>query len=271
MRSPNTMTVPPRHIEDGQSALGSVNSVQRVGSTVVRPAGPWSVAVHRLLRHLSSKAFTYSPIVISLAEDREVLSYIDGEVAMRPWPTSLLADEGIVAVAQMLSAYHHAVTDYVPKSNSVWRVPGVQWRDGMIVRHGDLGPWNMVWKVDKLVGLIDWDFAEPGYPIEDVAQIAWDCVPLYPPKKSLQAGVEPEDQLRRLKILCDAYGVAIALVIDKVAQMQAREFFRLETIGETGEQPWLSWLQKGGLEDIASASQWLYEAYSPTVHQPNLR
>ena len=265
------MTVPPRSIEDGQSASGSVNAVRRIGNTVIRPAGAWSNAVHKLLRYLESVGFTYSPIAISLSADEEVLSYIDGKVAMRPWPTALLAEEGIVAVSQMLLAYHQSVADYVPEPDSVWRIPGVQWCDGMIVRHGDLGPWNMVWKANKLVGLIDWDFAEPGYPIEDVAQIAWDCVPLYPPEKSAQAGIEPAEQAIRLEILCDTYDIDQSSVINKVAQMQAREFFRLKTIGATQQEPWLTWLQKGGLRDIANASRWLYEIYSPGVQQPNLQ
>ena len=265
------MIAPPRSIEDGQSAFGSVNAVQRVGNTVVRPVGAWSSAIHRLLKHLESVGFTYSPIAISLNSSGEVLSYIDGEVAMRPWPPALLAEDGIVAVAQMLLAYHQSVENYVPETGSVWRVPGVRWRDDMVVRHGDLGPWNMVWEADLLVGLIDWEFAEPGYPIEDVAQIAWNCVPLYPPKKSIQAGIAPDQQALRLEILCEIYGIDRTSVINKVAQMQIREFFRLKTIGKTGQEPWLTWLQRGGLQNIADASRWLYEAYSPSVQRPNLQ
>ena len=262
--------LPPRNIQDGQSVSGSVNAVKRVGSTVIRPVGPWSSAVHELLVHLASVGFAYSPRAISLESSREVLSYIEGDVAMRPWPAALLDENGIVAVAQMMLKYHQSVADYRPKPNSVWRIPNVHWKKGMIVRHGDLGPWNMVWRADKLIGLIDWDFAEPGFPIEDIAQIAWDCVPLYPPKKSAQAGIAPNKQTLRLKILCDTYGIDTTSVINKVAQMQTREFFRLKSIGATGKEPWLSWFRNGGLQDIASASQWLYEAYSPDVQRPSL-
>lgn len=199
--------LPPRNIEDGQSVSGSVNCVKRVRNTVIRPTGAWSSAVHKLLEYLASTGFHYSPKAISLESDREILSYIEGEVAMRPWPMALLAEEGFVAVAQMLLNYHHVIADYVPAPNSVWRISGIHWQKDMVIRHGDLGPWNMVWKANKLVGLIDWDFAEPGYPIEDLAQIAWDCVPLYPPKKGAHAGVAPSEQALRIKILCDAYGV----------------------------------------------------------------
>lgn len=261
---------PPRNIEDGQSVSGSVNAVQRVGDTVIRPVGPWSKSVHQLLNHLESVDFLYLPRAIALEQNKEFLAYIEGDVAMRPWPSCLLAESGIVAVAQMLLRYHQSVASYVPAPNSLWRMSGVQWKESMIVRHGDLGPWNMVWRSEQLVGLIDWDFAEPGYPIEDLAQIDWDCVPLYPPQKSNQAGIAPSEQLPRLKLLCEAYGADIDRVIDKVVQMQTREFFRLKSIGTLGKEPWLSWVKSGGLQNIASASHWLYETYSPNVQQPDL-
>ena len=264
------MNQPPRSIEDGQTASGSVSVVTRVGSTVIRPAGPWSTSVHSLLDYLEQKAFSYSPraITLELGQNREVLSYIDGNVAMRPWPACLIAKSGIADISRMLLKYHQLVRDYIPASDSVWRVPEVQWKPGMIVRHGDLGPWNMVWKSERLVGLIDWDFAEPGYPIEDLAQVAWDCVPLYPPEKSNWAGVPPDEQMTRLKALCNSYGADIGTVIDAVAKMQKREFIRLKAIGNAGQEPWRGWLQNGGLEDIINASQWLYSAYKPGVEQP---
>jgi Ser/Thr protein kinase RdoA (MazF antagonist) len=59
-------------------------------------------------------------------------------------------------------------------------------------RHGDLGPWNMVWASGTLVGLIDWDFAEPGLAIDDVAQAAWNCVPLRPESVCEAAGIATE-------------------------------------------------------------------------------
>ena len=42
---------------DGGNAGGAV----RVGETVRRPAGPWTPAVHALLRHLAGNGFPGSP------------------------------------------------------------------------------------------------------------------------------------------------------------------------------------------------------------------
>lgn len=88
---------PPRNIEDGQSASGSVNAVKRVGDTIIRPTGPWSKSVHQLLDHLESVDFSYTPRAIALEQNKEVLSHIEGDVAMRPWPSCLLAESGIVS------------------------------------------------------------------------------------------------------------------------------------------------------------------------------
>ncbi len=53
---------------------GTVNEVVvRVGNTVRRSTGPWTPAVHALLRHLESVGFEYSPRVLGFdAKGREV-------------------------------------------------------------------------------------------------------------------------------------------------------------------------------------------------------
>lgn len=252
-----------RNIKDGGTASGSVNSVQRVGNTVIRPAGDWSLSVRDLLNYLERKGFDYSPRAIALdpSRNKEVLSYIEGDVAMRPWPACLLAESGIIAVAQVLVRYHQLVADYVPKPDSLWRTPEVQWQSGQIVRHGDLGPWNMVWKSGKLAGFIDWDFAEPGYPIEDLAQVAWDCVPLYPPEKSIQAGINSREQVPRLKALCKSYGADVDEVVCAVADVQEKELMRIEMWGNVGKEPWKTFLQNGALGFIENELRWLHAQY----------
>ena len=111
-------------------------------------------------------------------EGREILSFLAGTVAMRPWPRTLRTDRGVISLGRWLHEYHEAVRSFTPPPDACWYVPDTMWQVGNIVRHGDLGPWNSVWDGDHLVGLIDWDFAEPGDPLEDVAQLAWYAIPL---------------------------------------------------------------------------------------------
>jgi hypothetical protein len=149
-------------MRDSDIHTGGVNTVLRIGNTVRRPIGAWTPAVHALLRHLETAGFSDAPRVLGIDEiGREILSFVPGQAAMRPWPQILRSDQGLIAIATLLRNYHEAVEGFEPPPNAVWRVPGMSWQPGMIVRHGDLGPWNTVWQDDSLMGLIDWDMAEP--------------------------------------------------------------------------------------------------------------
>ena len=61
---------------------GQSTPILRHGDTVLRPAGPWTPAVHALLIHLEKSGFTGSPRVVGDGYDghgREVLTYIPGD------------------------------------------------------------------------------------------------------------------------------------------------------------------------------------------------
>src|SRR6185436_14241707 len=161
---------------------GTVNDVVvRVGDTVRRSVGPWTPAVHALLRHLERAGFPYSSRVLGFdAKGREVLRYIEGVTGNMPWPAALFTDEAVRDVARLVRGYHDAAASFVPPPGSVWRNTDRSLTPGEIVRHGDLGTWNMIWRDGVLVGLIDWDFAEPGLAIIDAAYAAKHIVPRSP-------------------------------------------------------------------------------------------
>jgi hypothetical protein len=46
--------------------------------------GPWSPAVHEYLRYLEAAGFAGSPRVLGTQGDREVLTFIEGDVAVDP-------------------------------------------------------------------------------------------------------------------------------------------------------------------------------------------
>src|SRR5512141_2994815 len=102
---------------------GNVGAVVRVGDTVRRPTGPWTPAVHELLRHLERVGFAYSPRVLGVDEHgREILTYIEGETAVtHPWPEWAWADPTLVDVAAILREYHDAVADFRPRDDRIWR------------------------------------------------------------------------------------------------------------------------------------------------------
>ncbi len=59
------------------------SAVHRRGDMVVRDSGPWTPAVHALLRHLEDSGFKGAPRLVGSgfdSEGRETLTYIEGEV-----------------------------------------------------------------------------------------------------------------------------------------------------------------------------------------------
>ena len=248
-------------LEDGSTARGSVTTVQRVGDTIRRPIGRWTPVVHALLHHLKAVGFTGAPRVLGVdALGREILSFLKGTVATRPWPAVLREEQGLAALGNWLRDYHQAVRNFVPPADARWYVPDLHWRPGQIVRHGDLGPWNTIWDHDRLVGVIDWDFVEPGNPIEDVAQLAWYAVPLRGEAQCRMAGFDQVPDLRaRLQVLCKACSVTPAAVLDALAERQATEMRRTADLGQRGVAPWDAFLGRGDLHEFTAEAVWLVE------------
>lgn len=189
---------------------GNVSPVFRVGDTVRRATGPWTPAVHALLRHLERSGFQGAPRVFGIdGEGRETLSYIDGFVPYAPdIPGEIWSDDALVSAARLVRAYHDAVRSFEPPADAQWRFcPGAP-TAGEIVCHNDIAPWNTVYREHLPVSFIDWDFAAPAPAVWDVAYAAWRFVPLYYdgiPGSAAEA--DPAECARRLKLFCDAYGL----------------------------------------------------------------
>ncbi len=238
-----------------------------IGDTVLRPAHGWTPAVHSLLRYLEAVGFQGVPRVLGFDEQgREVLSFIPGAVALRPWPDVMLEDTGLAEVARFLSRYHDVVRDFEPPEDVEWCVPGVQWRPGMTIRHEDLGPWNTVWEGRTFRGVIDWDFAEPGDPLWDVGQFAWYAVPLRGEDHWREAGFSAKPDLRaRLNVVSGTYGTTPGEILDAVFDLQSEEYRRIETLGKSGLFPWSLFYERGDLAQLTEETTWLRANYDSLV------
>jgi Phosphotransferase enzyme family len=191
--------------------------IVRRGDRVLRPAGPWSPAVHEYLRHLESAGFEGSPRVLGVEGASEVLTYLDGDVAADPlWqpgrghrlPAFARTERSLRGAARLLSGLHAASAGFRPRLTE-YRYHPYPPRAGEIVSHGDLGPWNTVYRDGIPVGFIDWDGAQPVDPIVDLADAAWAFVPLAPPEQLREVGFDPVPEIgARLRVFLDAYGLA---------------------------------------------------------------
>jgi hypothetical protein len=176
----------------GQVPLPSgrmTSGIVRRGDRLLRPMRPWSPAVHEYLRHLAEAGFEGSPRVLGTENSREVLTFIDGDVAMDPhWqpghghrlPPYARTDLALRGAAKLIRKLHFAAAGFAPAITS-YRFHPRSPRPEEVVSPGDLGPWNTVYRDGIPVAFIDWDSAGPIDPLADLAAAAWTFVPLAPP------------------------------------------------------------------------------------------
>src|SRR5690606_19651225 len=104
----------------------------------------------------------------------------------------------LAAAARWLRAFHDAVRDFDP-GEVEWRQGRRAVASGEIVCHNDPGLYNWVIVGDAFAGMIDWDRAGPGRPIDDLAFLCWSGVPLL-------REIPTDEAARRLRLCAEAYG-----------------------------------------------------------------
>lgn len=202
----------PHPTPDTEQFTGGVNHVIRVADKVLRPTGPWTPAVHALLNHLTSPpiAFTSAPTAYGIDPDgREILEFIPGEV---PESDYICSDAALHTVGTMLRALHDATTTFVAPPSAHWYLPARE--PAEVICHGDVAPYNTVFRDGLPVAFIDFDTAHPAPRLWDVAYAAFRFVPLSDPFASTQ--------ITRLRILADAYGLTARERLDLPAVAEAR-------------------------------------------------
>lgn len=185
---------------------GNTTGVVRVGDKVLREAGSWTPTVHRLLTHVRAVGMTAVPEPFGLDEQgREIVSFLPGEVPGWPAPEWLWSESVLTDVGRLLRRFHDATADF-SRSDAVWRLPAHE--PAEVICHNDAGPYNMVFRGGRLVGLIDFDTASPGPRVLDLAYLAYRIAPL---SGDALAGVGYDggrlDPMGRLDALLSAYGV----------------------------------------------------------------
>jgi hypothetical protein len=189
--------------------MGNGGRVLRRGGVVLRPTGPHSVAVTALLQALAATRFTAPVPLWKSSDDVQAFSWIGGEVALPPFPAWSMSEEALVSVVRLLRDYHEAVAGLALPRGLRWSSEGVRDpRGGPVICHNDVCPENVVFRSCRAFALLDFDFAAPGRPVWDLANLARMWCPLRPPGLEVEgmAGLDPLD---RLRVIARAYGLRV--------------------------------------------------------------
>jgi Ser/Thr protein kinase RdoA (MazF antagonist) len=182
---------------------GNLNDAVRVGDTVRRRAGPWTPAVHSLLRFLEREGFEAPRVMGMDDKGREILRFIDGEAEPGnpgPLPDAIFREDHMVDAARHLRRYHDVIARFAPPPDAKWRL--VSPKPHEIICHNDWSPWNALFRKGRYALTLDWDLAGPGPRLWDVANAAYCWVPLF---AAASAARHIEERARRLRIFCEAY------------------------------------------------------------------
>ena len=130
-----------------------------------------------------------------------------------------------------------------------------------MIRHGDLWPANVVFRSGRPVALIDWEFAQPGTPLDDLASAAKHWVPLMSDERAAAEGWRlPLDRPRRFRLLGEAYGLGCSRLPELVGHVIRNAdwgYLSHKTWGEAGVAGFEEMWQKGSGDVILADQRWL--------------
>jgi hypothetical protein len=236
------------HPQEEQLHGGFINEVVRVGDTVRRAGSQVSDFAPRLLRFLEGRDWTGAPRYLGVDEQgRQILGFIEGIVPTGDVvPEAFKADESLSAVARMVREFH----DLTAGSDLAG--------DEEVVCHNDLSPKNTVYReqggVMLPVAFIDWDIAEPGARIHDIAMVCW---------KYLDLGESVADIgtcAHKMRLVCDAYGLDDRSgLMDAIIWWQESTIWGIEYGADKGTEALIKLRDGGFAEEIRRNVEWVRE------------
>lgn len=232
----------------------------RVGDTVRRSAGSERTAVTALLLHLEAAGFDGAPRHLGFDDrGREILSWIDGDVPVPPYPAWAMTDRALADLGGLIRRLHDATATFRPTAID-W---STQWADpagGPVVCHNDLFPENVVFRDGRVVAFIDFAMAGPGRRLWDLAIAGEMWAPLGDPAWRDQHPPDL-DGIARFGVLMRAYGLEperAGELVDVV--LEERVHARTDILAEIadGNPAWTrDWVALGGDDRAAADDAWI--------------
>jgi aminoglycoside phosphotransferase (APT) family kinase protein len=225
---------------------GNTSVVVRSGDTVRRTLGHWTPAVHALLDHLESAGFDAAPRALGTDEQgREVVSWIEGQpglLGVQRLDPAFQTLDTCRAVGRWLRRFHDAQRGLEPDPTLPWRVvPGRRLLPGEVVVHHDVAPYNTILRPDGSLAVIDFDFAAPGDPLEDLAFSVWAWTPLWHDPAALRrelGEVTLAERVHKFAAIVDGYAADAsqrARLADAVLEVMESHSRTLEELAAEGD------------------------------------
>ena len=242
--------------------------VVRVGDTVRRPVGPHSPLVHALLAHLESAGFEGAPRFLGIdGSGREVLSYVDGEVAGRPRPSWIADEARLASVGRLVRAYDDAAASFPlpPDPPADVRpaepagIPPAPAYPPELIGHVDITPENVVFRNGRAYALIDFDLAKPATRVDEMFNAMLWWAPLSDPR-DVDPLLRDVDVPRRSRILADGYGLSGTereRIMEVAVMRTRRSWYLMKQRAETHGGGWQRMWDEGVGDVIKRREAWL--------------
>jgi hypothetical protein len=240
--------------------------VVRVGATVRRPRGPQSAAVAAYLAHLERAGFTGAPRFLGVdARGRDVLSFVEGEIAGRPLHPWATDDSVLTGIARLQRRLHDGSAGFALPAGVRWREPeriaGVPppFDAADVIGHNDMTPENLIFIRHRPVGVIDFDLAGPTTRVLDVVTTLLWWAPLRAPGDRDPA-LRDADAGRRIRAFADAYGLGEAArraFFDVAERRFARSWHVMRRRAERDGGGWARMWREGVGDAILRGQAWL--------------
>jgi hypothetical protein len=198
---------------------------------------------------------------------REVLSYIDGEVAGRPRPPWIADETRLASVGRLVRAYDDAAASFTPPPDALpgakaAEPPGIPPAPAYLpelIGHVDITPENIVFRNGRAYALIDFDLARPATRADEMFNALLWWAPLSDPR-DVDPLLRHVDVPRRSRILADAYGLSGTdrERIMEVAMLRTRRsWYLMRQRAETQGGGWQRMWDEGVGEVIKRREAWL--------------
>ena len=186
---------------------GREGKIAKTADKVIRPSCPATPYIHSALSFMHENGFTSIPKPYGINEDgQEIVSFVEGTVYNDSFPDEIRTDEVLTQAAALLRRYHDVIQGYMPKltGDEEWTLPART--PAEVLCHGDIAPYNMTIVDGHIHGIIDFDLLHPGPRLWDIAYAVYRWVPFVSPNNAdYRDGLE--EQLRRLRLFVDTYGL----------------------------------------------------------------